>query len=103
MKKILYVGLKEVIEISYPNWAGFIMRFLWRHLEVKRLKSFQDGNEIDLVVFDEAMTANPKVQKLIKSLKCPNPLTCIGYMNAESDLENIKEDLLSHLKGGEKK
>lgn len=30
--------------------------------------------------------------------KCPMPQSCIGYMNAESDLENIKLELLGQLK-----
>jgi hypothetical protein len=29
--------------------------------------------------------------------KCPIKATCIGYMNAESDLDNIKKELLSTL------
>lgn len=29
--------------------------------------------------------------------KCPIKETCIGYQNAESDLENIKEELLAKL------
>ncbi len=37
-RKILYASPKETIEISYPNWLSFVMKFIFRYLKVKTIK-----------------------------------------------------------------
>jgi predicted ribonuclease YlaK len=64
MKKIIYVNTKETIELSYPNWLHFAMRFAWRWLKVKTIK-ITNGNKISFMVLDECNNLSKKDMQFI--------------------------------------
>lgn len=67
--------LKEILAIPVVK----------KYIETAISKAREDGiKSVNLPVHDHS--------------KCPLPQSCIGYMNAESDLEHIKEELLTQKK-----
>jgi len=88
---------KEVFKLGFSShWAKherqdvadnkpkYSERQLREALSDQRKESYREGvKAVKLPIYDHS--------------KCPIPASCIGYQNAESDLENIKENLLKGL------
>lgn len=77
-KKFESRKIKASIYIEFVN-------FLKEKLEEQRKQIVEEViNKINLPNYDHS--------------QCANPQSCIGYQNAESDLEMIKKDILEKMK-----
>ena len=78
-------------------FTGFIFGLGWEC--AKKLLKKQELDELEKAVRKEGVREGIQMVKLptYDHSKCPLPLTCIGYQNAESDLENEKRILLKSL------
>ena len=56
MKSIVYAGVNEVIEISFPDWLTFIMKRISRYLKVQTIEKIPSGKgqKIDWIIVDES-------------------------------------------------
>lgn len=105
IKNFILEGEKEFEEKinKFPHWGDevyspgdeeFIVEL--NSVGVEELKQFISSRQISLI---KMIVESIKLPEYDHS-KCPIKETCIGYQNAESDLENIKAELLSELTDG---
>ena len=92
LQKIKEEFEKKSLELSYKhdNEITLTIDDLWEWIEHSINKALKEGYKkgvkaVKLPHYDHS--------------KCPCPISCIGYQNAESDLEYIKDDLINKLKG----